>query len=114
MNLKEWIERQKEIESKATGGPWSFDNDELEIHACCFSTKDGDPWHVVPDQKSNVGVSFENGILIQESRNNYRNVLEALEIAIITIERFNNREHMNSTYGNDQLIKIKNKLGVTE
>ena len=88
MILLEWIEQQKEIESKATKGPWEYDIDENEIHAITRSDVSGDPWHICPPQ--NEDCLRKNGPFITESRNNYRKLLDALSLAIESLGRYEN------------------------
>ena len=87
MNKQE-RDKLRELASKATPGPWSYDLDEQEIHADTYIEYGGDPYHIVHGDGS---IAEKNAIFIAESNPETISKLlddyEKLEEALKDIER---------------------------
>lgn len=117
MTIKEWIEKQKEIESMATPGPWTRSLVSHYDQTITYIEQENSDKFVI---ETASGISKENTRIICEYRNNYRNLLEALEIAVSYLESIERLMDTSSTKsiwlagnGVSSSIKdIKKKLGI--
>lgn len=111
-SLQQWIAEQKEIEGKATPGPWYYHNQSSTFRTKSIkdeSDKGVDEYYEcgkeVISHSESLSVTDDDADLVCESRNNYRNVLEALEITLGLLDTLQFKHH---------IPLIKSKLGVTE
>lgn len=120
MTLKQWIEKQKEIESKATSGIWAQQMDEEGEKYPFINSVDGGGGIAQTYYRgsANLDDHIFNAQFIAESRNNYRNMLDALEIAVKALSTItlteNDAADVYVNYRRDVTLKqIKENLGVT-
>lgn len=98
MTFQDWLKEQREIESKATEGTWTRSTVHHYDQTFTYIETEATGEIVI---ETASGINPKNVRFICESRNNYRNMLDALEIAVAALSH------------EDLAIKeIKQKLGV--
>lgn len=128
MTFSEWLKEQREIESKATKGTWQFSSyykDEIkqstldELNSGEGELKSSEGTSIIQSwdyegYASGIYIRPEDAIKIENDCNNYRNMLDALEIAMNGLEHFCDcvSPYAGACGNCTATIKIKQKLGV--
>ena len=84
MKLPEFLKKSIDIEAKATGKPWNFEEERYSAKCVIGQLPHNDFW-IAHCQPENNG--YENGQFIAHSRNVFRTLLEIVEIQREALEK---------------------------